>query len=379
MASCAPQSLVNFAREQSLVDDCISKTGVATLAAHAPCNDSAASRLLLPPLARAPSVQKLARAEEGVGNSSEFVTQVVNENWRLATKVGRLELECAKAEGRAQAKSEFISELSGRIESATARHEVALEEANQRAQVELRAMCTTHAQAIGTLEARVAKLSDAQVAPTERAGRGGSGGRGRANTKVPTEAAFGAIDYGNVPFFVGTGIRDKSALHDQLGTYDVARLKAYWPDDRSKIRAQAKQRAEFFLNLLALDTGKWSVGDAPAMFAYLLGTDDLGHLQGHFSNRTHQIAKWLWPTRVTSYSALVANTPATKYMYRRARHHMTGVKAVHALYEIWWGVREHPVGFREGVDAIPARKTAQKRKSGADADADVTCSSGLSD
>ncbi len=338
-ASCAPQ-VVNSAQQQLAHDlKSWSLPPLTAVPVHKP-----------PSPTRSPSAQQLSRASEVVAScsDSDFLLQVVTENSRLATKVNHLERECAKAEGRAQAKSEFIDELNGRIESANARH----------------------AQALGTLQARVAELSAAR-APADRPGRG------RANTKVLPEAKFEPLTYGDIPFFADSGIHDKCAMVDKLGAYDVARLKAYWPDDKSKVRAQSKQRAEFFLDLLALDTGKWPVGDVHAMFSYLLGTDDLGPLPGQFSNRVHQIAHWLWRSRVPSYSALTANTPAAKYMYRRARHYMTGVKAVHALYQIWKGVLAYPTGFREGVDPIPERRVAQKRKH--DADADATGSSGLSD
>ena len=157
-------------------------------------------------------------------------------------------------------------------------------------------------------------------------------------------------------------ITDLATMHSKLGNFDICRLKAYWDEDKQCAKRQAKARAECFLNLLSLETGKWDFGDSEEMLEYMMSTRDIGNKPDEFRNRRHQVATWLWPNRVRSYALLTADTPEAKYIDRRAHNYMTAVRGVYAMYEVYKNRRAMPKGHVEGVDPIPSRGGERKRK-----------------
>mgnify|MGYP006906890583 CR=1 FL=1 len=315
-----------------------------------------------------------------------LVQQLLEDNARLRGEVNRLELKYATAEGIALGKAPLAEELAERLKAAEdrsererKRHEACLAavEEKHKAQLELmelqteRRLCEmegAHARAEADAATQIAALT-ASGAPTARCKAPGEG-RGPGRVKIREEATFHefkADDFERSEFLMHWEISSLATLHLKLGNFDIRRLKAYWDEDKQCTKRQAKQRAEGFLNLLGLETGKWQVGDADGMFNYLLGKRDLGDHADQFRNRRHQIAAWLWPSHVSSYASLTANNPAAKYIDRRAHLYMTAMRGVHALYEIYQGKRTMPEGFVEGVDPVPKRGPDRKRKAESDA------------
>lgn len=330
--------------------------------------------------AKPDAVRADAPANEGL------VQQLLEDNARLRGEVNRLELKYATAEGIAMGKAPLAEELAERLKTAEERaeqerkrHETSLAsmEEKHKAQLELMELQTerrlnemeaAHARAEAEAAAQIASLTTSAEPEVRRKAPGE--GRGPGRVKIREEATFCELKdehYERSEFLMHWEISSLATLHAKLGNYDIRRLKAYWDEDKQCTKRQAKQRAECFFNLLSLETGKWEVGDADAMFDYLLGGRDLGDEPNEFRNRRHQIATWLWPNHVSTYASLTANNPVAKYIDRRAHLYMTAVRGVHALYEIYQGKRTMPEGFVEGVDPIPKRGTDRKRKAESDA------------
>ncbi len=318
-----------------------------------------------------------------------LVQQLLEDNARLRGEVNRLELKYATAEGIALGKAPLAEELAERLKAAEERaeqerkrHEASLASMEEKhaAQLELlglqteRRLCemeAAHARVEADAAAQIAALTMASTEPAVRRKAPGEG-RGPGRVKIreePTFCELKAEHFEQSDFLMHWEISDLATLHTKLGNYDIRRLKAYWDEDKQCTKRQAKQRAECFLNLLSLETGKWEVGDAAGMFDYLLGGRDLGDGPNQFRNRRHQLATWLWPSYVSTYASLTANNPAAKYIDRRAHLYMTAIRGVHSLYEIYQGKRTMPEGFVEGVDPIPKRGPDRKRKAESDADA----------
>lgn len=321
-----------------------------------------------------------APANEGL------VQQLLEDNARLRGEVNRLELKYATAEGIALGKAPLAEELAERLKAAEERTErdrkrhegcLASMEEKHKAQVELlelqteRRLCemeAAHARTEADAAAQIAALTASAEPATRRKAPGEGRGPGRVKIREePTFCELKGEHYEQSEFLMHWEISNLVTLHHKLGNYDIRRLKAYWDEDKQCTKRQAKQRAECFLNLLSLETGKWDVGDVDAMFDYLLGGRDLGDGPSQFRNRRHQLAVWLWPTYVSSYASLTANNPAAKYIDRRAHLYMTALRGVYSLYEIYQGKRTMPEGFVEGVDPIPKRGPDRKRKAESDA------------
>jgi hypothetical protein len=315
-----------------------------------------------------------------------LVQQLLEDNARLRGEVNRLELKFATAEGIAMGKAPLAEELSNRLKAAEERaererkrHEACLAsvEEKHKAQLELmelqaeRRVCemeAAHARGEADAAAQIAALT-ATAEPVARRKAPGEG-RGPGRVKIREEVAFHEFktdEFEQSEFLMHWEISSLATLHLKLGNFDIRRLKAYWDEDKQCTKRQAKQRAECFLNLLGLDTGKWRIGDVDGMFNYLLGSRDLGDQPGQFHNRRHQVASWLWPSCVSSYASLTASNPSAKYIDRRAHLYMTAVRGVHSLYEIYQGKRAMPEGFVEGVDPVPKRGPDRKRKAELDA------------
>ena len=187
-------------------------------------------------------------------------------------------------------------------------------------------------------------------------------GRGPGRPKIKEEVKFSKVEFDQCEFLMHWEITDFASMHNKLGSFDICRLKAYWNEDKQCAKRQAKARSECFLNLLSLETGKWTVGDSDSMLEYLMSKRDIGKKPSEFRSRRHQVASWLWPSRVRCHAALTADTPEAKYIDRRAHNYMTAVRGVHAMYEVYKGRRAMPKGHVKGVDPIPSRGPERKRK-----------------
>ena len=288
----------------------------------------------------------------GASNDS-LVQQLLDNNAHLKAELNRMELKCATAEGIALGKAPYVEDLHNQLKAANEQIEqlkLAHSQCNKEAAEEIASL---------KAELEAARSGGRTKAPGE--------GRGPGLAKIDEEATFHTLKkevLEECDFLMHWQVTSPAMLHLKLGDYDIRRLKAYWPEDKQSTKRQSKQRAECFWNLLSLDTGKWPVGDADALFTYMMSTQDLGKEPGEFHSRKHQLATWLWPSRITDYASLMDKTDAAKYMDRRANLYMTGVRGVHALYEIYQGKRAIPAGHVEGVDPIPDRgpKRQQKRK-----------------
>lgn len=300
----------------------------------------------------------------GTANDA-LVQQLLDNNARLKSELKRMEIKCATAEGIAMGKAPYVDDLNERLRASEERN--AHERKRHREEVEQ--LKHAHKTAADEAAEQIASLTEAND-QLRRGGRTKAPGEGRGPglAKISEEPMFKTFkpdDLEECDFLMHWQITSPAMLHLKLGDYDIRRLKAYWPEDKQSTKRQSKQRAECFWNLLGLRTGKWPVGDADAMFKYMMGPQDVGTGPGQFHSRKHQVATWLWPSRVTDYASLKANTAAAKFMDRRANLYMTGVRGVYALYEIYKGVRTMPPGHVEGVDPIPQRgpkRQNQKRK-----------------
>lgn len=306
---------------------------------------------------------------DGATNDT-LVQQLLDNNARLKAELKRMELKCATAEGIAIGKAPQVDDLNERLRASEERN--ASERERHREEVER--LKHEHNTAVDEAEEQIASLTEANEAlrsggRTKAPGEGRGPGLAKINEE-PVFKTFKPKDLEGCDFLMHWQITSRAMLHLKLGDYDIRRLKAYWPEDKQSTKRQSKQRAECFWNLLGLRTGKWTVGDADAMFEYMMSTRDIGTEPGEYHSRKHQVATWLWPSRITDYASLKASTAAAKFMDRRANLYMTGMRGVYSLYEIFKGVRTMPPGHVEGVDPVPTRGPKRqnlKRKAGEEA------------
>lgn len=290
-----------------------------------------------------------AEVPEGCMVNASFVKQLMDDNARLRElHEASLEASLAHVEERHNAQLE-LTELrwQHRLHEAEAAHARELARA-------LRSPASSSA----------ASSSDATAATVQehRTENSARPGRGPGRPKIKEEVKFGELAFDKCEFLIHWEITDLATMHSKLGNFDICRLKAYWDEDKQCAKRQAKARAECFLNLLSLETGKWGFGDSEEMLEYMMSTRDIGNKPDEFRNRRHQVATWLWPNRVRSYALLTADTPEAKYIDRRAHNYMTAVRGVYAMYEVYKNRRAMPKGHVEGVDPIPSRGGERKRK-----------------
>lgn len=290
-----------------------------------------------------------AEVPEGCRVDASFVKQLMDDNARLRElHEASLEGSLALVEERHNAQLELVElRWQHRLHEAEAAHARELARA-------LRSPASPPA-----TTATTATTATAQEQRTENPARAG---RGPGRPKIKEEVEFGTVDFGKCEFLMHWEITDLATMHNKLGNFDICRLKAYWDEDKQCAKRQAKARAECFLNLLSLKTGKWGFSDSEEMLEYLMSTRDIGNKPDEFRNRRHQVATWLWPKRVPSYASLTADTPEAKYIDRRAHNYMTAVRGVYAMYEVYKGRRAMPKGHVEGVDPTPLRGGERKRK-----------------
>jgi len=190
-----------------------------------------------------------------------------------------------------------------------------------------------------------------------------SGGRSVALPDVPFQMSYEAIkplDYAGHWFFQQLSITDTSSMHRKFATFLVNQSKTSNVKDIKDINAQCKQKAETFLRMLSLETGKYPAGNVEAMCAYLLGDQDIGQGEGQFYNRKYQVATWLWPNRVTTYESFKDAAPESRKIYTLAHKHMTGVRALWTMYQWFNEGNVMPEAWTEGDPVLPPKQKRAK-------------------
>ena len=154
-----------------------------------------------------------------------------------------------------------------------------------------------------------------------------------------------------------------ATLHTKLGSYDIRRLKACGTRTSSAQTAGQKAACRGAFSLLSLETGKWEVGDADAMFDYLLGGRGLGDEPNEFATAGTRSRPGSGPTTAGTYASLTAATTVAKYV-AAVYLYMTAVRGVHALYEIYQGKRPRYLRLcRASTPSLSAEPTGNARPS----------------
>lgn len=236
-------------------------------------------------------------------------------------------------------------------------------EALQRENAALRSACAKQMESMHGKDEAIEKLSsellgaqrDVRVSP----------GRGKANERVRKECNPLEFKFEGVPFFDHFGIRDAKQLKDKLAAFLIGRdADVNTPGKRRTTTNQAKFKADNFVTLLWFnapgDPPPYAPGDVDGLFAFFCNKDhaDMGKKRAYF-NHDHRVCTWLWPSRVSDYASFKAD--ANKYVARQGRGFMTGVRAVHGLYQIWKGEASWPDVERSPVDedATPGKRRRQ--------------------
>ena len=245
-------------------------------------------------------------------------------------------------------------------------------EALQRENEELRNACAQQLERMNGKDEAIEKLN-AELAKAQNETRispGGSGntGRGKAKARVDKECELQEFKFEGVPFFDHFQIRDAKQLKDKLAAFLIARdPDVNTPGKRRTTTNQAKFKADNFVTLLWFkapgDPLPYEPGDVDGFFAFFdrhRGHTDMGKNRTYF-NHDHRVCAWLWPSVVSNYASFKAD--ANKYVARQARGFMTGVRAVHGLYEIWKGEASWPNVERSPVeeDATPSKRRRQAK------------------
>ena len=207
-------------------------------------------------------------------------------------------------------------------------------------------------------------------------------GRGPGRKRVRPEIALRQADEGrSAPneqeaskfcngFFARFGVNSHRALHEKLAEFLIARdPNVNTEEKRLTATRQAKYKASLFMELLWLDppgTPKpYSPGNVDELFHFFVQKtdhDDMGRPKSHtYSSHAHRVAHWIWPRSVHDYAAFKHKD--NQYMARRARGHLTGVRAVHGLYEIWKGRAVWPNAARNPVGIVTPRSKAPMERS----------------
>ena len=182
--------------------------------------------------------------------------------------------------------------------------------------------------------------------------------------RVPKELASQPVQFEGVAFFEHFGITNSRELQQKLAAFLIAKDDDINTSEKRRVATnQCKFKADQFSQLLWTEVPgtprPYTPGNVDEFFAFLMrkDQDDMGKKCTYHSH-DHRIGTWLWPSRVTDYGSF--QHASNKYIARQARGAMTGVRAVHGLYEIFKGNAKWPVADCAPLDCAPP--SPKKRK-----------------
>jgi hypothetical protein len=234
-------------------------------------------------------------------------------------------------------------------------------EALQRENAELRRACAQQLERMSGKDETIEQLN-AELVKAQKEPRTSPGGRGKAKTRMLKELDAQDSKFEGVPFFDHFEIRDAKQLKDKLAAFLIAKdPDVNTPGKRRTTTNQAKFKADNFVTLLWFvapgDPPPYAPGDVDGLFAFFCNKDhgDMGKQRTWF-NHDHRVCAWLWPSLVRDYASFKADS--NRYVARQARGFLTGVRAVHGLYEIYKGEASWPDVERTEVneDATPGKR-----------------------
>lgn len=234
-------------------------------------------------------------------------------------------------------------------------------EALQRENAELRRACAQQLERMSGKDETIEQLN-AELVKAQNEPRTSPGGRGKAKTRMLKEFDAQDSKFEGVPFFDHFEIRDAKQLKDKLAAFLIAKdPDVNTPGKRRTTTNQAKFKADNFVTLLWFvapgDPPPYAPGDVDGLFAFFCNKDhrDMGKQRTWF-NHDHRVCAWLWPSLVRDYASFKADS--NRYVARQARGFLTGVRAVHGLYEIYKGEASWPDVERTEVneDATPSKR-----------------------
>ena len=184
--------------------------------------------------------------------------------------------------------------------------------------------------------------------------------------RVPKELASQPVQFEGKAFFEHFEITNSRELQQKLAAFLIAKDRDIDTAEKRRVATnQCKFKADQFLQLLWTEVPgtprPYTPGNVDEFFAFLMRKDhnDMGKNRT-YHNHDHRIGTWLWPSKVTDYGSF--QHASNKYVARQARGAMTGVRAVHGLYEIFKGNTKWPVADCAPLDdAAPSPKKRKVR------------------
>ncbi len=179
-----------------------------------------------------------------------------------------------------------------------------------------------------------------------------------------------------MPFFDYFEITNSRELQLKLAAFLIAKDHDINTNEKRRVALnQCKFKADLFLQLLwtapPVTSFTYTPGNVDEFFAFLMRKDhnDMGKKRT-YHNHDHRIGTWLWPSKVSDYASF--QHESNKYIARQARGVMTGVRAVHGLYEIFKGNTKWPAADGSPLDdATPTVDAPSSKKPKVCADDEV--------
>ena len=211
-----------------------------------------------------------ARSVVAGATNDPLVQQLLDNNAHLKAELNRMELKCATAEGIALGKAPYMEDLHNQLKAANeqiAQLRLAHSKSDKEAAEEIASLKATN---------EALRSGGRTKAPGE--------GRGPGLAKIEEEPAYRDAQAGRAR---GVRLPDALADHEPRDAAPQARRLRRPPAQGLLARGQAEHEAPvqaargvLLEPARAQDTGKWPVGDADALFAYMMSTRDHGHGAG---------------------------------------------------------------------------------------------------